>query len=55
MSFLCSEYVIVATPVDSSNGARGFCSTSEGVIRFKTEFPLTAPVSVVECKTWRPL
>jgi type IV pilus assembly protein PilA len=52
---LCSEYVIVATPVDTNTGTRSFCSTSEGVIRYKKEFPLSAPVSVVECKTWPPL
>jgi type IV pilus assembly protein PilA len=52
---LCSEYVIVATPVDNNTGTRSFCSTSEGVIRYKKGISLTAPVSVAECKTWTPL
>jgi len=52
---LCGEYVVVATPVDSNTGTRSFCSTSDGVIRFKTGPPLTSPVSVSECRAWSPL
>jgi type IV pilus assembly protein PilA len=51
----CMEYVAVATPVDSNTGARSFCSTSDGVIRFKMGLLLTGPVSVSECRTWPPL
>jgi len=53
----CGEFVVVATPVGSRNsaGSRNFCSTSDGVIRFKTGPPLTVPVSVPECRRWLPL
>jgi hypothetical protein len=52
---LCKEFVAVATPVDSNTGTRSFCSTSDGVIRFKTGSPLTAPVSISQCRAWTPL
>ena len=51
----CSQFVVVGTPVASNTGGRNFCSTSDGVIRFKTGPPLTSPVSVSECKAWTPL
>jgi hypothetical protein len=52
---LCKEFVVVGTPVASNTGGRSFCSTSDGVIRFKTGPPLTSPVSVSECLAWSPL
>ena len=52
---VCKEYVAVATPVDTSTGTRSFCSTSDGVIRYKAGAPLDAPVTVSECKAWPPL
>ena len=52
---LCKEFVVIATPVNSNTGGRSFCSTSDGVIRFKTSPPLTSPVSVSECQAWSPL
>jgi hypothetical protein len=52
---LCKEYVVLATPVDSNTGTRSFCSTSDGVIRFKAAPTLTSPVSVSECRAWPPL
>ena len=52
---LCKEYVVVATPVSANTGARSFCSTSEGVVRFKTGPPLISPVSVAECQAWQAL
>lgn len=51
----CQQYVVVGTPVSSSTGSRGFCSTSDAVIRFKFGPPLTSPVSATECDTWSPL
>lgn len=51
----CKEYVVVATPVDSNTGTRSFCSTSDGVIRYKMGEPLSAPVSASECRGWPPL
>ena len=52
---LCSEYVVVGTPVGSETGVRSFCSMSDGVVRFKTDPPLTAPISASECRAWTPL
>lgn len=52
---VCEEYVVVATPENSSTGTRSFCSTSDGVIRFKPGAPLTVPLSPAECKAWPPL
>jgi hypothetical protein len=52
---LCTEYVVVATPVNANTGTRSFCSTSDGVIHFKAGAPLTAPVSVSQCRAWAPL
>jgi hypothetical protein len=51
----CSEYVVVSTPVSSSTGTRSFCSTSDGVVRYKLGDPLASPVSAAECRTWSPL
>src|SRR5713101_171131 len=31
----CDEFVVVGTPLTSNEGVRSFCSTSDGVIRFK--------------------
>ncbi len=52
---VCTEYVVVATPVNANTGTRSFCSTSDGVIHLKAGPPLTAPVSVSECRAWAPL
>jgi len=51
----CGQFVVVGTPVASNTGGRSFCSTSDGVIRFTTGPPLTAPVSASECRAWSPL
>ena len=52
---VCKEYVVVATPVSENTGNRSFCSTSDGVIRYKVGAPMTGPVSVPECREWLPL
>lgn len=52
---VCKEYVVVATPVDSNTGTRSFCSTSDGVIRYKQGQPLSTSVSAPECRAWPPL
>jgi len=49
------EYVVVATPVDKNTGKRSFCSTSDGIIRFKFGPPLTSSLGVSECQAWPPL
>jgi type II secretory pathway pseudopilin PulG len=51
----CDEYVVVGTPVSSNSGTRNFCSTSDGVVRYRHGSPLTSPVSVAECQSWSPL
>ena len=52
---VCTDYVVVAIPVESNKtGIRGFCSTSDGVIRSKTGPPFSQ-VGIAECKTWPPL
>lgn len=52
---VCSEYVVVATPVNTNTGSRSFCSTSDGVIHLKVGPPVIAPVTVSECRAWAPL
>ena len=52
---LCQEYVVVATPIGTNTGTRSFCSTSDGVIRYKTSSLLTSPVNVLECRAWSPI
>lgn len=52
---LCQEFVAVGTPVAARTGARNFCATSDGVVRFKVEAPLIAPISAAQCRTWTPL
>jgi type II secretory pathway pseudopilin PulG len=51
----CKEYVVVATPDSGSTGTRSYCSTSDGVIRFRVGSVLTSPTTAAECKRWRPL
>jgi len=48
----CKEYVVVAIPVDSNAGTRGFCSTSDGVIHVKSAGPFSAPLTASECRAW---
>jgi type IV pilus assembly protein PilA len=52
---LCDEFVVVGTPIADNTGARSFCSTSDGVVRYKSGSPLTSPVSAAECRTWAPV
>ena len=51
----CEQFVVVATPVSSSTGARSLCSTSDAVVRVKFGPPLSMPVSASECQKWTPL
>lgn len=52
---LCSEYVVVATPISSATGTKSFCSTSDAIIRYKEEV-LKEPLSTAEeCKAWPPI
>lgn len=51
----CHDYVAIATPLSADAGARNFCSTNDGVIRFKAGPPLASPVSAATCRSWAPL
>ncbi|HYM79154.1 MAG TPA: hypothetical protein VE377_24480 [Candidatus Dormibacteraeota bacterium] len=51
----CREYVVVATPVNTSSGTRNFCSTSDGVVRVQLGPPLDSPVRATECRSWAPV
>ena len=52
---LCEEYAVVATPVSNDTGTRSFCSTPDGIVRFKSGAAITEPISMTECRTWSPL
>jgi len=52
---LCQEYVVVATPVNTSTGKTSFCSTSDGIIRSKMGPPLASSVTASQCRAWPPL
>ena len=51
----CSEFVAMATPVTSSTGTRNFCTTSDGVIRYKVAEPMLEMVTGAACKGWEAL
>ena len=51
----CKEYVVVGNPVGNNTGTRSFCSTSDGVVRYRVGVPLSSTVSVAECQAWLPL
>ncbi len=51
----CSEFVAMATPVTSSSGTRNFCTTSDGVIRYKVAEPMLEMVTGAACKGWEAL
>jgi hypothetical protein len=52
---VCREFVAVATPMSSSTGIRSFCSTSDGIVRYKIGPPLTSPITPSECRQWAPV
>ncbi len=52
----CRDFAVVAVPVTAnSTGVRSFCSTSDGVIRFKADEAPTAPITAAQCRQWAPL
>ena len=51
----CADYVILAVPLDSNQGSRSFCSTADGIIRYKKGEPQVGPLTVKECSSWQPL
>jgi type II secretory pathway pseudopilin PulG len=51
----CTDYLIVASPVTGgSTGSKTFCSTSDGVVRFKPGDE-AAPSTPAECQSWTPV
>jgi len=52
---LCKDFVVVATPVSTATGARSFCSTSDAVIRYTMNSPISSPPSVEDCRAWPAL
>jgi type II secretory pathway pseudopilin PulG len=55
LDHLCSEYVVVATPMSSATATKSYCSTADAVIRYKEEV-LKEPLSTAdECKAWPPV
>lgn len=48
----CSDYVVLATPLNSKSGTRSFCAVSDGLVRFTAGPALAAPVSEAECQKW---
>lgn len=55
MQRFCKDYAVVSLPVSSDTAVRSFCSTSDGVIRFKVDPPLNPLVSPSVCRSWSPL
>jgi hypothetical protein len=51
----CPEYVSVAVPANENTGTRAFCSTSDGVIRYKISTTMKVAPSVAECRAWPAL
>jgi hypothetical protein len=51
----CKDFVVVGTPLSNSTGLRSFCSTSDGVVRFKVGPALEGPITAARCRTWLPL
>ena len=54
-ALVCKEFVVVGTPLSGSTGARSFCATSDGVVRYKFGPPLTSAIKPSECLGWAPL
>lgn len=51
----CKSYVVTATPVNTGTGKKSFCSTVDAVVRVSTGTPLDEPLTVAQCKAWRPI
>lgn len=52
----CSDYLAIATPVNSSTGTRAFCTSSDAVVRWKDwSVSSSLPTTPAECETWEAL
>lgn len=52
---MCSDYVVVGTPIDPNQATKSFCSTSDGVVRSRPGPPLHEPISAADCAAWEPI
>jgi type IV pilus assembly protein PilA len=54
-SGMCTDYIVVGSPISDNTGSKSFCSTSDSIIRQhsgRISAPLTKPE---ECLAWRPV
>jgi len=51
----CKNYVATATPSSKDTGTKSFCSVNDAVVRTHTGEPLETPLTVAECRAWKPL
>ncbi len=51
----CKDYVVTATPVNTGTGTKSFCSVNDAVVRTHMGAPLETPLTVAECRAWRPI
>jgi hypothetical protein len=51
----CKNYVVTATPLNKDTGAKSFCAVNDAVVRTHTGAPLETPLTVAECRTWKPI
>lgn len=54
-SGMCTDYIVVGSPISDNTGSKSFCSTSDSIVRQHTgriSAPLTKPE---ECLAWRPV
>jgi len=52
---VCTDYVVMATPIATGNVTENYCSTAEAVIRSKPGPQLTTMVTLEECQLWPPV
>ena len=51
----CKNYVATATPLNKDTGTKSFCSVSDAVVRVHAGAPLETPLTVAECRAWKPI
>jgi len=51
----CKDYVVTATPINKDRGSKSFCSFSDAVVRVHIGAPLETPLTMAECRAWKPL
>lgn len=52
---LCKNYVVTATPTSKDTGSKSFCSVNDAVVRVYSGGPLETPLTVTECRAWKPI